>query len=111
MPDSRVGTAKKGINVFGFAGFGVVHLACNRRVVLGRLNQVEMMGARVKSESGETHTWTFAKESKNWRKFIDRDDNFVDSWWWPEHMWRQQRNRGAGHPRKSYGEMWHCWWN
>ena len=108
VPNYGVGTTEKRINVFGFASCRVAHFACNGGVVLSRLNQVEI-GVRVKSESGETRMWTFAKESKKWRMFIARHGNFVDRWWWQEHMWRQQRNRGAGHPWKSYREIWHCW--
>ncbi len=51
-PNSRVGTGEKGVNVFDFAGFGVVHFASDGRVVLdGLREQGSLVGPGVKTET------------------------------------------------------------
>ena len=52
VPDERVGATEERIDVFDFAGVGIVHLAGNCRVVLDRLDERQAtMRARIEAET------------------------------------------------------------
>ena len=60
-PDSRVGAAKEGINVFDLAGVRIVHFAGDGGVVTDGLDEMgALMRARIKVKTTEPCTWAFA---------------------------------------------------
>jgi hypothetical protein len=63
----RIGTAKQGVDVFGFPGDGIVHFAGDGGVVLHGLHEVALMSAMIEVGAGNTNARAFAqKGNKEW---------------------------------------------
>ncbi len=128
-PYGGVGASKKRVNVFDFAGLGVVHFASDGWVVLdGLREQGALMGAGIESEtSRQSGTGAFAEKRNG------RGQDFGCGWrgrslglhprkWYGDYVRGEVGDEiglGDGHPRRWYWGRdrreyniggWGCWW-
>ena len=66
IPFERIGPAEKRIDIFNFTGERMIHFSGNGGVVLNSLDNVTLMRAVIKMETGQTGSGTFMRQQ--WKK-------------------------------------------